>query len=170
MISDLFIAVLKAGLPVGIAAYLLVWWALRNGHLDDAGTLGEVEKAIKSQSKDKQRKKQADLVHRKWLTMGGGFYGVVAVLTLLWIEAWEIIDFITGFDGFGTMAELFSVATVVNLLIETLVNTLTALVWPLYWLSSVEGAAWFWILVAYAGYWSGSNLALRQHQGLRRAD
>lgn len=170
MISVFLIAVLKAGLPVGIAAYLLVWWALRNGHLDNAGTLGEVEKQIKSQSKDKQRKKQADVVHRKWLTMGGGFYGVVAVLTLLWIETREIVDFITGFEGLGTLAELFSVSTLVSLIIETLMNTLTALVWPLYWLSSAEGAAWIWILVAYAGYWSGSNLALRQHGVMRQPD
>ena len=165
MISIFLIAVLKAGLPVGIAAYLLVWWALRNDHLGSAGTLGEVEKELKSQTKDKERKKRADLVHRKWLSMGGGFYGVVAVLTLLWIELWEIIDFVTGFDGFGTLAGLFSVNTLVNLFIETLMNTLTALVWPVYWLSSVEGAAWIWIVVAYVGYWAGSNLALRQHQG-----
>jgi hypothetical protein len=165
MISVFLVAVFKAGLPVGIAAYLLVWWALRNGHLDNAGTLGEVEKEIKSQSKDKQRKKQADLVHRKWLTMGGGFYGVVAVLTLLWIELWEIIDFITGFEGLGTLSELFSVGTLVGLIIETLMNTLTALVWPLYWLGSTQGAGWIWILAAYAGYWLGSNLALRQFRG-----
>ena len=164
MISVLLVALFKAGLPVGIAAYLLVWWALRNGHLGNAGTLGEVEKEIKSQSKDKERKKQADLVHRKWLTMGGGFYGVVAVLTLLWIELREIVDFITGFEGFETLAGLFSVNTLVNLFIETLMNTLTALIWPLYWLSGIEGDAWIWIAVAYAGYWLGSNLAIRQYR------
>ena len=167
MISVIFIAILKAGLPVGVAAYLLVWWALRNGHLGSAGTLGELEKEIKSQSKDKERKKQADLVHRKWLTMGGGFYGVVAVLTLVWIELWEIIDFVSGFEGFQTLAGLFSVNTLVGLIIETLVNTLTALAWPLYWLSSMEGAAWIWILVAYAGYWIGCNLAIRQFRDTR---
>jgi hypothetical protein len=167
MISVFLVAVFKAGLPVGIAAYLLVWWALRNGRLENVATLGEVEKAIKSQTKDKERKKEADLVHRKWLAMGGGFYGVVAVLTLLWIELWEIIDFITGFDGFGTLAELFSVSTLVGLLVETLVNTLTALAWPLYWLSSTQGAGWIWILVAYGGYWLGCNLALRQFRGTK---
>ena len=164
MISVFLIALLKAGLPVGLAAYLLVWWALRNGRLGSAGTLGEVEKEIKSQTKDKERKKQADLVHRKWLTMGGGFYGVVAVLTLVWIELWEIIDFITGFEGFGTLAGLFSINTLINLFIETLMNTLSALVWPLYWLGSTQGAGWIWILAAYAGYWVGCNLALRQHR------
>ena len=167
MISVFLIAILKAGLPVGLAAYLLVWWALRNGHLDGAGTLGEMEKKIKSQSKDKERKKQADLVHRKWLAMGGGFYGVVAVLTLLWIELWEIVDFVTGFEGLGTLAGLFSVNTLVNLFIETLMNTFTALVWPMYWLRSVEGDAWIWIVVAYAGYWLGSNLAIRHHKVAR---
>ena len=168
MISVFFVAILKAGLPVGIAAYLLVWWALRNGRLGSAGTLGEVEKELKSQTKDKERKKQADLVHRKWLTMGGGFYGVVAVLTLLWIELWEIIDFITGFEGFGTLAGLFSINTLINLFSETLMNTLSALVWPLYWLGSTQGAGWIWILAAYAGYWAGRNLALRQHLGARQ--
>jgi hypothetical protein len=164
MFLELVTALFKAGLPVGLTAYLLVWWALRNGYLGAAGTFGEVEKEIKLQSKDKEKKKQGDRVHRKWLSLGGGFYGVVALITLAWIELGEIADFISGFEGMGTLASLFSFDTLVNLFIETLVNTVTALAWPVYWLGSVGGHyTWIWILAAYAGYRLGIGLALRHH-------
>ena len=34
MIQTLIIAIFKAGLPVALATYALIWWALKNQHLD----------------------------------------------------------------------------------------------------------------------------------------
>ena len=117
MIREFFIALLQAGLPVGVAAYLLVWWALRNGYLGEVETLREVEKEVKRLAKDKEGKKAGDPVHRKWLAMGGGFYGVVAVLTLVYIEVVDILDFFAGLDGFGNLVNYLSIGTLVNMLI-----------------------------------------------------
>ena len=44
-------------------------------------------------------------------------------------------------------------------------NSFFALAWPAYWISSINaGHAWIWFIVAYAGYWSGSNLATRHYK------
>lgn len=163
MFSELFIACIKAGLPVGVASYLLVWWALRNGYLGDAETFKQVEVEVKRLARDKESKKVGDPVHRKWLALGGGFYGVMALLTLLYIEFVDIAAFVTGFDGFGQLAELFSVSTLVSLFVETITNTIAALAWPMYWLGDTRtDYAWLWFAVAYGGYWLGCDLATRR--------
>lgn len=168
MIIEIFTAVLKAGIPVGIGAYLLVWWALRNGYLNETGSLSDIEKEVKKMAKDKESKLKSDPVHKKWLSMGGGFYGVVAVLTWLFVELREILDFITSFDGISGLVENFSVSMLVNLFIEAIKNSFLALAWPVYWLSDIPGEyIWAWFMIAYAGYWAGSKLALRQWQAGR---
>ena len=163
MITEIFSALLKAGLPVGIAAYLLVWWALRNGYLNETGSVRDIEKEVKKLAKDKESKLRSDPVHKKWLSMGGGFYGVVAVLTWLFVELGEILDFITSFDGLSGLVDNFSIDMLVGLFISAIMNSFLALAWPVYWLSDIPGEyIWAWFLIAYAGYWIGSQLALRQ--------
>jgi predicted tellurium resistance membrane protein TerC len=163
MISEIFIALFKAGLPVGLAAYFLVWWALRNGYLSDVGTVKEIEKEVKRLKKDKESKPDGDIVHRKWLAMGGGFYGVVAVLTWVFIELGEILDFITSFDSIDALIASLSVGTLINMVIEAIKNSFLAIAWPVYWLTDIRSNhAWIWLVVAYTAYWAGSTLAVRQ--------
>ena len=160
MIKELLSAILLAALPVGAAAYLMVWWALRNGHLGMARSLADIENEFGRMSKDKQVKEQGDLVQRKWLGFGGGFYGLVSLLTLAHIEAGEVVSFFGDFEGLGTLTGLISLETVVALLVETLKNTVTALIWPIYWLGAQPvDHAWLWLAVAYAGYWIGLKVA-----------
>ncbi|MBT8051089.1 MAG: hypothetical protein KJO70_07815 [Gammaproteobacteria bacterium] len=160
MIREIFSALFLAAVPVGVAAYLMVWWALRNGHLGSAKNLGDIESEFGRLAKDKEARKSGDPVHRKWLEFGGGFYGLVALLTLVHIELGEIADFLGDFGGLETLAGLISINTLVNIFVETLQNTLMALIWPFYWLDS-QGMdhAWLWLALAYAGYWSGLKLA-----------
>jgi len=169
MIRELFIALFKAGLPVGVTAYLLVWWALRNGYLSGVATVKEIEKEVKRLSKDKENKPDGDVVHRKWLAMGGGFYGVVAVLTWVFVELNEILDFIRSFDSIDALIASLSIGTLVNLIIEAIKNSILAIAWPVYWLSDIRGDhVWIWFIVAYGGYWAGSTLAARQFRGRDR--
>jgi hypothetical protein len=170
MIPEILTAIFKAGIPIGIAAYLLVWWALRNGYLNETGSVRDLEKEVKKMAKDKESKLKSDPVHKKWLSMGGGFYGVVAVLTWLFVELREILEFITSFDGIAGLIDNFSFDMLIRLFIEAIKNTFLALAWPVYWLSDIPGEyIWAWFIVAYAGYWAGSKLALRQWR-IRRAD
>lgn len=163
MIREIFIAFFKAGLPVGVVAYLLVWWALRNGYLSDVNNVKEIEKEVKRLVKDKENKPEGDLVHRKWLAMGGGFYGVVAVLTWLFVELGEILDFITSFESIDALINSLSFGTLVNLVIEAIKNSFLAIAWPVYWLSDIRSDhIWIWFIVAYGAYWAGTSLATRQ--------
>lgn len=171
MIREIFIAFFKAGLPVGVVAYLLVWWALRNGYLSDVNNVKEIEKEVKRLVKDKESKPEGDLVHRKWLAMGGGFYGVVAVLTWLFVELGEILDFITSFESIDALINSLSVGTLVNLVIEAIKNSFLAIAWPVYWLSDIRSDyIWIWFIVAYAAYWAGTTLATRQFSNKDRQD
>lgn len=163
MISEIFTAFFKAGLPVGVAAYLLVWWALRNGYLSGVENVREIEREVKRLAKDKESKPEGDLVHRKWLAMGGGFYGVVAVLTWVFIELGEILDFITSFESFDALIQSLSVGTLINMFIEAIKNSFLAIAWPVYWLTDIpSNHIWIWFIVAYGAYWLGSTLAARQ--------
>ncbi len=162
MIQEIFIALFKAGLPVGVAAYLLVWWALRNGYLGASESVKELEKEVKRLAKDKESPREGDPVHRKWLSMGGGFYGVVAMLTYIVVEVGEILDFITGFDGIGAFIDSISVGMLIGLFIEAVKNSIIAIAWPAYWLTDIQSNhIWAWFVAAYAGYWLGSSLAAR---------
>ena len=53
MLQDLFRAILTAGVPVGIATYLLVWWALQRGYIGPATTVRDVERRFKRLTKAK---------------------------------------------------------------------------------------------------------------------
>jgi len=165
MILEFLIALVKAGLPVGATAFLLTWWALRNGYRDDVEGLRDVERQVKASAKDKARKKQADLLHRKWLTLGGGFYGVVAVLTWLVIEAGDLADLFGSLGGLAAFFDHLSVRMLVGLVIEAIKNSFFALAWPVYWMQDFRGEhLWAWFVAAYAGYWAGSSLAIRQYR------
>lgn len=166
MIREIFIAFFKAGLPVGVVAYLLVWWALRNGYVSGVNNVKEIEQEVKRLVKDKENKPEGDLVHRKWLAMGGGFYGVVAVLTWVFIELGEILDFITSFESISALISSLSIGTLIQLVIEAIKNSFLAIAWPMYWLSDIRSDyIWIWFIVAYAAYWAGTTLATRQFAG-----
>ena len=165
MITELFTALFMAGLPVAVTAWFLAWWALRNGYLDSVEGVKDIEREVKRLAKDKERSKQADPVHRKWLALGGGFYGVVAFLTWVVIEARDLWGFFQSFEGFSAFLDALSLQTLIGLFIEALMNTFFALAWPVYWMQDFRGNyLWLWFIAAYAGYWAGSQLAIRQYK------
>jgi hypothetical protein len=159
MIVEFLIALLKAGVPVAVVAWFLAWWALRNGYLDN------VQREIKRLGKDKEKRKQADMVQRKWLALGGGFYGVVAFLTWLVIEGRDLWGLVRSFDGFGAFLAAISFDMLIGIFIEAVTNTFFAIAWPVYWMQDFRGEyLWVWFVAAYAGYWTGSQLAIRQYR------
>ena len=183
MIQELIKALFQAGVPVGITSYLLVWWALRSDYLQSPASVGEVEKHFKKISGKKNKKKRRksgrsepaaeepaaethprlNPVHSKWLTFGGGFYGVVALLTYAIVELGEIRDFIARYDGLAGLLRQFSFGMIIELIIDALMNFIVAIAWPVYWLSDIAGEyIWIWFAVAYGGYWAGVKAALHR--------
>ncbi len=117
MLRELFRALFLAGTPVAVASYLLIWWALKNKYLQGASNLKDVEVHFKGVSKARSRKKKDEKklrkkgggavvmktgqqeehkmnpVHNKWLSFGGGFYGVVGLLTYVVLAGATLIAY-----------------------------------------------------------------------------
>lgn len=184
MVLEFFRALLLAGLPVGLTSYFLFSWALRRRPPAAVTSLKALQRELKQQSKEKAKRKKAnkrdfaavlaegahfsrdsqlDLIHNKWLTFGGGFYGVVGLLTYAVVEFSELWDFAMGFENVWALIAQFGLNTLVNLLLEALRNFIVAIAWPAYWMSEIQtGRIWLWFVVAYAGYWAGARLALQR--------
>ena len=71
MIQEFFVALFKAGLPVGLAGYALVWWAMKQDYLGPASSMKELEKEAKRLAKDKETDSRTDPLHNKWMKFGG---------------------------------------------------------------------------------------------------
>jgi len=187
MLQEIIRALFQAGIPVAVTTYLLIWWALKNQYLQGASNLKDVERHFKGISKAKSRKKkeekrrrkkggsaveiepvpqethQMNPVHNKWLSFGGGFYGVIGLLTYAVVELGEIRDFITQFDGLSSLISDIGVGLLIDLFIDSVMNFVVAITWPAYWLSEIRSNyIWIWFMAAYAGYWAGTRIALHQ--------
>ena len=101
-----------------------------------------------------------NLVMSKWVAFGGGFYGVMAVLTYVVVEFREVADLMTSETSLmATIADL-GISDLVAFFINSLMNFITAITWPVYWMSRVEGySVWIWFVVVYSGYFTGQFLA-----------
>lgn len=194
MAASLFNALWQAALPVGLASFALVWWVLDHEQFNGVSSLKELEGRVKKISADKKKAKKAqkaskantsnntasnsgnvsgpapapvrplNRVHNKWLSFGGGFYGVVALLTYALIELDEIGDFFANYNGLWHLIETISVQQLVALLVASIMNFVTAITWPVYWMNHIRGEhMWMWFVAAYGGYWLGCKLALRRH-------
>ena len=102
--------------------------------------------------------------HSKWLKFGGGFYGVVGLLTYAVIECLEIRDFFANFDGFVHFFEAISFDLLINLFINSIVNFVAAIAWPFYWITNIQSQhIWLWFLAAYGGYYAGTRFAIHKY-------
>lgn len=185
MILELFRALLLAALPVGLASYFLFSWVLRRRAPGAVTSLKAIQRELKRESKErsKERKEQKrsvserlaegahfsagkpfDLVQNKWLKFGGGFYGVVGLLTYAVVELRDLWAFAMSFESIWMLIAQFGLDTLINLLVEALRNFIVAIAWPAYWLSSIQTQhPWLWFVLAYAGYWGGARLALHRY-------
>ena len=103
-------------------------------------------------------------VHNKWLTFGGGFYGLMALLTYTLIELGEIRDFFSNFSGLIDFLTGISVGLLIDFLVNSIMNLVAAVTWPFYWLSNISSDnPWVWFVVAYLGYWIGAKYAFHRH-------
>lgn len=184
ILSELIRALFYAGVPIAATSYLLAWWAVRQGYLGDVSGMQDYEKGIKrlkklrsQQGKQKNGKKPAvesgpecadsaarpiTPVHSKWLAFGGGFYGVVALLTYVVVEAAELYDFFSRFESLSAFLSQLGLGTLITLLLDALINFIIAIAWPVYWLSQIHSQyIWLWLLSAYGAYWLGARLALK---------
>jgi hypothetical protein len=162
---EVFWALLMAGIPIGIFTLALVWWALRGGYsketLDSRGLKREMQAMGKKNKKGKQENPVSEHpLQKKWARFGGGFYGIVAFFTYIVVEVLEIATMIMDFGGIMDFLRQLNPGVIISMLVDALTNFVSAMVWPVYWMSSIEtNHKWIWFAVAYGGYWVGLNMA-----------
>lgn len=160
MILEFLEALLKAALPTAVATFAMVYWALLNGYLSETSDHDALKKELGSMRKNKSEESSGGFLHQKWLKFGGGFYGVVALMTYAVVETREISDFIANFEGIRHFFNTVSINLFVDLFINSLMNFVTAISWPAYWLQEIDRQhAWVWFVAAYLGYLAGTRAA-----------
>lgn len=103
----------------------------------------------------KKQHKGSGLLTAKWVEFGGGFYGLVAVLTYLIVEAQEVAELFSSEGGIMEAISNIGISTLINFFIESIMNFITAITWPVFWMGEGQASFWQWIVVAYVGYSAG---------------
>lgn len=169
----MYIEILRAcfigGLPLFVITYFLVSSSLQSKRLSKFDSINSLESASKEMVKEyKKDKKEGNkqykrqLILNKWMSFGGGFYGLMVLVTFFTIEAREIYQFFAKLFTF-TWAQVFSSITIdmlVALLVNAVMNFVAAFVWFTYWPRLIEiNNGWVWIMIAYMGYFLGAHFA-----------
>lgn len=163
MIIEILKATLIAALPVFILTYMLVSRAIVSGKLSDFSDNKSLGKAMKSMNSDHKKNKKinqnklgiGETATNKWLFFGGGFYGLMAFGTYVFIEVGEIGAFLLGLIDF-TWAQFWSrlsIDLLVNFFINSIMNLVDAFVWFRFWRQEISMQnGWIWLIAAYFGY------------------
>jgi len=155
-------ALLFVGIPVGAFSFLMVYFSYQKGYLS---TDVEIQDAFKKKNKIETKlsgknKKELVFLHSKWITFGGGFYGLIALLTFIVIELLQILNFWLGVTGWHDIFALFSIEGVIGMFIDSIMNMVKAAVWFTYWPEHFNTNHYpAWILMAYIGYRLGGKFA-----------
>ncbi|PCH60845.1 MAG: hypothetical protein COC19_05400 [SAR86 cluster bacterium] len=176
---DLF-SILRAlfvlALPVAVISWFLFNSLYSKGEIDRDLGLKAVRVNLKKLKQVYKEDKSAnkDYIFRRWMSFGGGFYGVAGMWTFAKIEVLELLSFIFLFPGFAKLFENGVIRLIVDLAINQFANFIAALLWFSHWPRDSESTL-VWVLIAYLGYLLGMHLARRGHslddvkQSLKRA-
>ncbi|NRB71651.1 MAG: hypothetical protein HRU51_07030 [Xanthomonadales bacterium] len=159
-------ALLIGALPVFFLTFVIVQWSLKRGLFtgdSDAQLQTDIDQLRKRQKDGEDEAKDAPQLNpaeRQWLQFGGRFYGMVALYTWLREEWFEVVDLL---QSLGDLLRL-DLSVLIDFFIDSLMNFVTAIAWPAYWLARVQEHQWLWVLLAYGAYLAGMRAARRYCQ------
>ena len=178
MVLEIVRAVIYGAIPVALFTFLILQWSIASGRLSRFDSRENLHRQYKKHSKAARKTKKdsvagledderplfhkrtaGDLFHNKVTFFGGGFYGTMAVLTYVLIEAIEIWQFLIGLVDPSTWINKIGL----NLIIEFLVNSLTNLVSAFVWFNTLPeyiriDNGFIWLGASYLGYLAGLQL------------
>jgi len=166
MLLDIIKAIVYAGLPVAVISYYLIRFTSKKTVIK-ATNAKELKKELKNveYKKDPESHIVQQMLHKKYLRFGGGFYGVLSFITYFHIETYQIIDFVRNFKNFQHFIDSVGFSMVVNFFIEAIMNLISAFIWPLYWYKYMPiGSFWVWLIVAIVAHSMATKLALSKNQ------
>ena len=151
---------------------------MASGRIERFVLRDELQKQLKSQAAEKKRLRRekhrnadgpifherlaGDFFHNKVLSFGGGFYGTMALLTYVLIEAVEVWQFLLSLFDPDSWIDRLVPGMVVEFLINSLMNLVAAFIWFItlpefiYMQNKL-----IWLMAAYGGYLAGLQLVSR---------
>lgn len=170
---------IQAAIKLGLPLLLMSWWVYsalyRKKLINKNADRGETERAVKNYRKEFKQAEKAkkaalkkkafsevnsehedDYWTAKWMRFGGGFYGLTAVWTFLYLEVKDIWQFIVGFPAFVEEFSGGAFDLLLMFLKNQVMNFASAFSWIVQW---ADGFSLIYFLSAYLGYWAGQNLA-----------
>jgi hypothetical protein len=142
----------------------MIYFSYQKGYLS---TDFEIQEVFKKKNKivttlSKKSKKELAFLHSKWITFGGGFYGLIASLTFIIIELLQVLNFWLNITGWQDIIALFKLDTIIAMVIDFIINMIKAALWFTYWPSKLDTDNFLaWILVAYICYRFAGKYAMR---------
>ena len=105
----------------------------------------------------------ASPVVKKWLQFGGGYYGTVAFIELLFIEFQQLKEFVESWQGTEQFSDNFGLGFLISLFVEQFINFGIAMSWPARYLReyTIFQCAAF-VLITYALYELSKSLAKKK--------
>ena len=178
MVLEIVRASVYGMLPVAFFTFLILQWSIASGRLSrfDSGenlhrqykkhskaarkSKGDKETGLKDEDRPLFHKRAVgDLFHNKITFFGGGFYGTMAVLTYILIEAVEIWQFLVGLADPSTWINEIGLDLFIEFLVNSIINLVAALVWfntlPEY---IIINNGFIWLGATYLGYLAGLRL------------
>ena len=162
MIIDIIKAIIIAGIPVALVSYFFTTLTLKKTPLK-AQNSKELKVELKTAKIEKDHEENAitQMLHKKWMYFGGGFYGVLVFITYIHIEIFQVIDFAKNFTGFQDFIDSIGLSMIINFFLEAIMNLVSAFLWFFYWNKHLEiGLFWVWLIVVFIAHTSATKYAL----------
>lgn len=154
MLIESIKAALMAGLPMAVITLLIVRVAIDKGAIELESADGH------SLATDTSEADRGGFLYSKWTHFGGGFYGIMALITYAHVELSDIWETVSNAGGVLSFVSQLSVGVVVDMFVEGLMNFVVAFIWFTYWDEVfVMDQPWVWLVAAYLGYHAGVRLA-----------
>jgi len=162
MFIDSVRALAFLGLPLGIFTFFMAYYAYYKGYISHEHSVKSAFRTKKDPSNTFHKKNKHTLLflHSKWVSFGGGFYGLVALLTFIYIELKQAFDFFINATGLQYFIDFISISSLVGMIVDSFVNMIKALLWFSYWPDVFSmGNQFIWGIIAYICYRAGAKLA-----------
>ena len=144
-----------------VLSWIIFNWLYGGGELDREADRKSVDAEVKKMKKSFKSKKgggRANYLLGKWMWFGSGFYGLAALWTFVVIELADIVRLILNPSPLLHLLDDGLISAAIELIMNQIGNIVSAFVWFSYW---ADDGIIVWLLVAYAGYRIGVELARR---------
>ena len=178
MVLEIVRAVIYGTMPVAFFTFIMLQWSIASGRLSRFDTGENLHRQYRKHSRAARKPKRdretdlednerplfhkqaaGDLFHNKVTFFGGGFYGTMAVLTYILIEAVEIWQFLVGLVDPSTWINKVGVDLIIDFIVNSITNLVAAFVWfrtlPEY--ITIDNG-FIWLGASYLGYLLGLRL------------